>query len=606
MKQNNWQLSIVVKFFILLGYLTQFQNLVTLTFKQQQYNSPSARYHRPDSFARIHNRCHNLQELQLVTELASLHALQVPLNPEFAKQNLVANLPTNNSNNNSNSSAEKLPIYPDSYNPFTHGNLTETFYKLQAFLNSGYRESQETKYPYLAKQRYVREQQASLASLARTQARKQVIALDLIREYNFRVNNLHQQINSGNQAQVNRLAPYEIKLPEQFFNTKFSNSEQQLLHQQQVEIVCELADQELFPKNLMGLQDFSGTVLETVALAYQANRQELIQISKSFTNLAQDFMALGRGLARGGYNFASNITNTGSNLILHPINSSKAVANNIANLTKNVAMGLLRVLVILADVTDERNPEGMRPYILAAQDYGHERYQQFRNYIETVPREQKFEQVGEFVGEQTLSLAAGYLTGKTVALLSDSVIAAQLHKAIKIKNKTDKTKTKQISWLNKFGVPGKDVAQALGLVITEEYELATLDGLVVSFKNSPTNNQTLFNHAEEYFKHNKAGNRVKSKSVIKTSDEIKPARIIGHQKSLPELRLEAKELAAKMGFKETKDFSSNAHTEKIYKKGQLYISLDNKGHKGGFWKVFNRKQDRAGTYNKTLTELIGI
>ena len=457
----------------------------------------------------------------------------------------------------------------------------------------------------MAKQRYVREQQASLASLARTQARKQVIALDLIREYNLRVNNLYQQINSGNQAQVNRLAPCEIKLPEQFFNTKFSNSEQQLLHQQQVEIVCELADQELFPKNLMGLQDFSGTVLETVALAYQANRQELIQISKSFTNLAQDFMAFGCGLKRGGYNFASNITNAGSNLILHPINSSKAVANKITHLAKNVAMGLLRVLVILADVTDERNPEGMRPYILAAQDYGHEHYQQFRNYIETVPREQKFEQVGEFVGEQTLSLAAGFLTGRTVALLSDSVIAAQLHKAIKIKNKTDKTKTKQISWLNKFGVPGKDVAQALGLVITEEYELATLDGLVVSFKNNSTNNQSLFNHAEEYLKHNKFGKKAKqAPKIVKTFDEIKPARVIGHQKSLPELRLEAKELAAKMGFKETKDFVFDSCTEKVYKKGNLYISLDRNGHKGGFWKVCDKKK-RKYTYDKTLTKIIG-
>ena len=126
MKQNNWQLSIIVKFFILLGCLTQFQNLVTLTFKQQEHNSPSARHHRPDSFARIHNRCHNLQELQLVTELASLHALQVPLNPEFAVQNLVADLLTNNFNNNSNSSAEKLPIYPDSYNPFTHRTLANS------------------------------------------------------------------------------------------------------------------------------------------------------------------------------------------------------------------------------------------------------------------------------------------------------------------------------------------------------------------------------------------------------------------------------------------------------------------------------------------------
>ena len=75
---------------------------------------------------------------------------------------------------------------------------------------------------------------------------------------------------------------------------------------------------------------------------------------------------------------------------------------------------------------------------------------------------------------------------------------------------------------------------------------------------------------------------------------------------MPELRLEAEQLAAKMGFKRTKDFSSDSHKEKVYKKGNLYISLDNKGHKGGFWKAFNGKQDRIGTYNRTLTELIGI
>ena len=126
-----------------------------------------------------------------------------------------------------------------------------------------------------------------------------------------------------------------------------------------------------------------------------------------------------------------------------------------------------------------------------------------------MPREQKFEQVGEFVGEQTLNLAAGFLTGKAVTVISYSVMATQLQKAMTVKNKTDKTKPSKISWLNKFGVPGKDVAQTLGLVIAEEYELATLDGLVVSFKNSPANNQSLFNHAEDYLKYNKLGKKAK-------------------------------------------------------------------------------------------------
>jgi len=118
-----------------------------------------------------------------------------------------------------------------------------------------------------------------------------------------------------------------------------------------------------------------------------------------------------------------------------------------------------------------------------------------------VPREQKFEQVGEFVGEQTLNLAAGFLTGKAVTVISYSVMATQLQKAMTVKNKTDKTKPSKISWLNKFGIAGQDAAQTLGLVVAEEYELATLDGLVASFKNSPANNKSLFNHSEEYFKH---------------------------------------------------------------------------------------------------------
>ena len=60
-------------------------------------------------------------------------------------------------------------------------------------------------------------------------------------------------------------------------------------------------------------------------------------------------------------------------------------------------------------------------------------------------------------------------------------------------------------------MPGKDAAQTLGLVVTEEYELATLDGLIVSVKNNPVNNQSLFNHAEEYLK--KTGKKTKRAPV---------------------------------------------------------------------------------------------
>ena len=137
----------------------------------------------------------------------------------------------------------------------------------------------EAKYPCLAKLRCEREQQADLIQATREQSRKQTIALDILRDYNLRPSNLN--------------------LPEQFCSAKFNNPEQQKLHNQQIEIVCELADRKSFPRNIIGLQDFSDTVLETVSLAYQANRKELIVIARSFTELAQDFLALGRGLAHG-------------------------------------------------------------------------------------------------------------------------------------------------------------------------------------------------------------------------------------------------------------------------------------------------------------------
>ena len=371
---------------------------------------------------------------------------------------------------------------------------------------------QETKYPYLANLRHAREQQAQLIITTREQARKQLIALDVIRDYNRRPNNLN--------------------LPEQFCSAKFNHPEQQWLHNQQIEIVCELADRKIFPKKIVGLQDFSDTVLETVSLAYQANCKNSIKLTKSLTDLAQDFLALGRGLVRGGYNVISNIANVGSNVILHPINTTKAVVANIPNLTKKVAIGLVKTLLFLADSTDEHHPEAIEPHMRALCDVSREYYEQFLNYVETVPRIQKFEQIGEFVGEQTLNFTASLLTGKAVTVISDSVAAAYLHQAVKVKEKADKAKASKISWLSKFGVPGQDVAKTLGLVVTEEYELATLDGLIVSFKNNPANNQSLFNHAEEYLKHNKSGKKAKYKPAIKTApDKINAPRIIGHQKS---------------------------------------------------------------------------
>jgi hypothetical protein len=480
-KQNNWQLNLVFNSFIFFTFII----FACLTldssaspqmphFGPQSNSSASAKAYRTDSFARIYdnrNRHKQPQDLQLAVLLADLHGLPVSVYPELTAQNLDQNL----------------------------ANL-----------------------------RRAREQRENLQRTAQEQACKQAIVLKLVRDYNHRLNNLPRQVNSSSRqpVQANLTEFYQAKITEQFCNAKFDNLEQQWLYTQQLDVVCELADRKIFPKNIVGLQDFSDTVLETVALAHQANCKNLINLTKSLNNLAQDFLALGKGLVQGGYNFVGNIVNAGSNLIVHPINTTKAVTNNVANLTKNVAIGLFKILIILADSTDEHNPEGLRPYILAAQDYGHEHYQQFRNYVETVPRIQKFEQIGELISEQTLSITANFLTGKAISVISDSVIAANiaanLHQAVKVKKQADKAKPGKVTWLNKFGAPGKDVARAFGLVVAEEYELAELNGLIVSFKNGPANNNTtLFKHVDEYFQHNKSGKKVK-KSRPKVAVEIAP------------------------------------------------------------------------------------
>jgi hypothetical protein len=533
-KQNNWQLSLIFNsfrssIFIFLVCLIPASNSEMPHFKQQQNNSTSAKVYRSDSFNKIydnHNRFKQLQEIQLAAELAKLIVIQKQLNSEVITQNLGQNLPVNNSttefvtdnkihaNTNTSSNSEpdpkKLQTYPAHYNPFAHGNLNEFIYGARVFLKSRYREAQEIKYPYLADRRQEREQQAQM----REQLRKQAVGLDLIRAYNRRLNRLHQQANSSVDTQ-NIVLPYSTKIPEQFFNTKFNNSAQQLLQFEQIDIVCELADRKIFPKNILGLQDFTDTVLETVSLAYQANCQNLINITKSLTELAQNFLALGRGLVRSGGNFIK----AGSNLILHPVKTGV----NLWQLTKNLTVSLGRAVVTLASYDPDADIFSEQMEIES--EYTQAKYHKFINFLEVTPRIEKFEKIGEVLGDQLLSIATTLVAGKAITLISDAALAAKLQQAIVVKNKVDKTKSAKISWLNKFGVPGKDAAQTLGLVVTEEYELATLEGLIVSFKNNPANNQTLFSHAEEYLKHNKFVKKTK-KSRPKITVEIAPKNTI--------------------------------------------------------------------------------
>ena len=73
------------------------------------------------------------------------------------------------------------------------------------------------------------------------------------------------------------------------------------------------------------------------------------------------------------------------------------------------------------------------------------------------------------------------------------------------------------------------------------------------------------------------------------------------ENSLKNRRKKAERLAKEMGFKEIKDYKFDSHGEKVFRKGNIEISLDKESHNGGFWKIFLKKtNNRLGTYNETL------
>lgn len=57
-----------------------------------------------------------------------------------------------------------------------------------------------------------------------------------------------------------------------------------------------------------------------------------------------------------------------------------------------------------------------------------------------------------------------------------------------------------------------------------------------------------------------------------------------------------------LGLKKLKD---RMHGQATYQDGANKISFDADGHNGGFWKVFNKKDERIGTFNITLEKQIG-
>lgn len=69
---------------------------------------------------------------------------------------------------------------------------------------------------------------------------------------------------------------------------------------------------------------------------------------------------------------------------------------------------------------------------------------------------------------------------------------------------------------------------------------------------------------------------------------------------------EARDLAKNLGYREVKNHPcGNTHNKPVFTNGKDYISPDRTAHKGGVWKVFNRRGDRIATANVDFTVIIG-
>jgi putative RNase toxin 21 of polymorphic toxin system len=69
--------------------------------------------------------------------------------------------------------------------------------------------------------------------------------------------------------------------------------------------------------------------------------------------------------------------------------------------------------------------------------------------------------------------------------------------------------------------------------------------------------------------------------------------------------LRATDLANYLGYdKRVKDAPFNSHGQPVLTNGKSYITPDADAHKGGVWKMVDRKGNRIGTYDARLTNRI--
>jgi filamentous hemagglutinin len=69
---------------------------------------------------------------------------------------------------------------------------------------------------------------------------------------------------------------------------------------------------------------------------------------------------------------------------------------------------------------------------------------------------------------------------------------------------------------------------------------------------------------------------------------------------MPLTRSQARDLAKYHGFREVKGSPFNSHGQPVFTDGKKFYTPDVDGHRGGVWKVFDKKYNRIGTVDVNL------
>jgi hypothetical protein len=128
-----------------------------------------------------------------------------------------------------------------------------------------------------------------------------------------------------------------------------------------------------------------------------------------------------------------------------------------------------------------------------------------------------------------------------------------------------------------------------------DYEL---EGLLKQFKPAATEDGNF----DDSQKPKKSGDPAPDKKP-KTAPEQKPDNNKNPKPKTP--NQEAEEKARELGFIPGKNPPFNNRNKPAFKKGEKWISQDRDSHKGGYWKVFDNKGNRLGTFDETLKKRIG-